>query len=531
MGNARSLDVAIVGAGFAGMYLLHRMRNLGLSARVFEAGSGVGGTWHWNRYPGARCDIPSVEYSYQFSEELQQEWTWTEKYATQEEILRYANHVADRFDLRRDIQFDTRVLSAVFDESVRRWSVELEGGVCIDAQHVVMATGCLSIPNYPDIPGLDTFAGEIHHTGQWPHEGVDFSGKRVAVIGTGSSAIQSLPIIAEQATQVTVFQRTPNYSIPARNAPLNAEYVAKIKSDYAAFREDNWTRGFGANFRDNDLSAFEVDDAARLAEYEDRWEQGGLAFLAAFNDLVFDDAANQTAVEFFSNKIAQVVDDAALASKLTPSTPIGCKRLCVDTHYYQTYNQPHVKLVDLNDTPIRGVSDGAITTSGESFEVDLIVMATGFDAMTGAVSKIDIRGVGGHALVEKWQDGPRAYLGLATHGFPNLFLVTGPGSPSVLSNMLPSIEQHVEWISDCIAHVRDGQYATIDAEAEAEAAWVEHVNETADLSIYPKCNSWYLGANIKGKKRVFMPYLGVPPYVEKCREVVAGGYTGFTLTR
>ncbi len=532
-----AIDVAIVGAGFAGMYMLHRLRGLGYQARVFEAGKGVGGTWYWNRYPGARCDIPSMEYSYQFSEALQQEWEWTEKYATQDEILRYANHVAERFDLFKDMRFNVRVTQALYDETRRRWQVKLNptdtasdsAAQTVDAQFVVMATGCLSVPNFPNIQGLDEFDGEVLHTGQWPHEGVDLEGRRVAVVGTGSSAIQSLPIIAAEASEVFVFQRTPNYSIPARNAPLDPAYVTDIKSRYREFREDNWTRGFGANFRDNDQSAFDVDDAARRLEYEERWAAGGLAFLAAFNDLVFDDAANGTAQAFFAEKIAEKVEDPDLAGKLTPSTPIGCKRLCVDTDYYQTFNLDHVHLVDLQDAPLTHITGNAVCTTSAACEVDTIVLATGFDAMTGAVTRIDIRGVEGQTLRDKWADGPRTYLGLATHGFPNLFLITGPGSPSVLSNMLPSIEQHVEWIADCIDHVRKHQYASIGAERSAEDDWVDHVNETAGLSIYPNCNSWYLGANVEGKKRVFMPYLGVPPYIEKCAEVVADGYKGFAL--
>ncbi len=529
--HSTSYDAVVVGAGFAGLYMLHRLKEQGLNVRVFEAGGGVGGTWYWNRYPGARCDIPSLEYSYQFSEALAQEWEWSERYATQPEILRYANHVAERFGLLPHIQYDTRVEAARFDEGDGLWQVTVDSGETVTARYVVMATGCLSVPNVPRIEGLDPSAPNVYHTGRWPQQGVDFTGKRVGVIGTGSSAIQSIPLIAEQAATVTVFQRTPNYSVPARNAPLDPEYVAGIKARYREYRAENWQRGFGADFRDGDRSALEVSAGERQAEYEDRWARGGLAFLGAFNDLAFDEAANATAQAFIRGKIQETVEDPEVARKLMPATPVGCKRLCVDTDYYQTFNREHVHLVDLNDEPIEAVTPTSVRTRVREYDVDALVLATGFDAMTGAVTRIDIRGLGGRALRDKWAEGPRAYLGLATAGFPNLFLITGPGSPSVLSNMLPSIEQHVEWIADCIEYLQSNQYATIEASPEAEDAWVDHVNAVADLSIYPKCNSWYLGANVEGKTRVFMPYLGVPPYVEKCAEVVANGYQGFVLSR
>ena len=528
--DTTSFDAIVVGAGFGGMYMLHKLREQGLTARVYEAGDGVGGTWYWNRYPGARCDIPSVEYSYQFSEELQQEWEWTERYATQPEILRYANHVAERFDLLRDMQFNTRVKNASYDEQACIWNLELDPGKRVSARFVVMATGCLSVPNFPNIKGLGDFSGNTYHTGLWPHEGVDFTGKRVGIIGTGSSAIQSIPLIAKQAASVAVFQRTPNYSIPAHNAPLDPEFVADIKARYPEYRKENWARGFGADFRDSEISAFEVSAEEREAEYEDRWARGGLAFLAAYSDLAFDDAANATAQAFIRRKIAEKVDDPDLAAKLSPTTPVGCKRLCADDEYYETYNLDHVSLVDLNEAPIEEVTATGVRTAEQLYEIDCLILATGFDAMTGAIGNIDITGVGGRSLEEKWAHGPRAYLGLATAGFPNLFMITGPGSPSVLSNMLPSIEQHVEWISDCIEYVGAHQYAAIEAESDAEESWVDHVNEVADTSIYPNCNSWYLGANVEGKKRVFMPYLGVPPYIEKCADVVAKGYDGFSLS-
>ena len=528
--NNKSIDAVIVGAGFAGIYMLYKLRQQGLDARVIEAGTGVGGTWYWNRYPGARCDIPSMQYSYQFSEDLQQEWEWSEKYATQGEILSYAEHVVERFGLADGMTFNTRVAATHYLEAEDQWQVELDNGETLRSRFVIMATGCLSKPNFPNIPGLDQATVPVYHTGSWPHEGVDFTDLRVGVIGTGSSAIQSTPIIADQARSLTVFQRTPNYSIPAYNEPLDPDYVAELKSRYREYREENWQRGFGADFDDNDQSVFDVSAEERQRAYEERWAKGGLAFLAVYNDLVFDMKANDTAREFFKSKIAKRVNDPELAEKLIPSTPIGCKRLCVDSDYYEIYNRDNVRLVDLTESPISRVDGGVVVTESERYEVDALVLATGFDAMTGAVMNIDIRGQGGQSLQEKWAAGPKAYLGLASAGFPNLFLVTGPGSPSVLSNMLPSIEQHVEWISECIEYMNANQYRTIDPEPSAEESWVQHVNEVAETSVYPGCNSWYLGANVEGKSRVFMPYLGVPPYVEKCQEVVAAGYEGFALT-
>ncbi|MBM4269312.1 MAG: NAD(P)/FAD-dependent oxidoreductase [Deltaproteobacteria bacterium] len=523
------LDVVVVGAGFAGLYALHRLRKLGVSVRVFEAGSGIGGTWFWNRYPGARCDIESLEYSYQFSDELQQEWAWSERYATQAEILRYLEHVADRFDLRRDIELSMRVLSAHFDEATARWAIETERGSC-SAAFCIMATGCLSSANTPRFPGLERFEGATYHTGRWPHEGVDFTGKRVGVIGTGSSAIQSIPLIAEQAKHLTVFQRTANYSIPARNQTLDPELVQRVKADYAGFRRANAARPFGANFPVSELGALQVDAEAREHEYEARWQRGGLPFLTSFNDLIVDREANRTAADFVRNKIRSVVQDPSVAEKLAPKQLIGCKRLCVDTGYYETFNRPNVTLVDVNEDPIEEILPHGLRTKSAVRELDCIVFATGFDAMTGAVLAVDIRGKGGRSLRDKWAEGPRTYLGLGTAGFPNLFLVTGPGSPSVLSNMVPSIEQHVDWISDCIAYLRAKGFRRVEATTDAEDAWVAHVNELADATLYPTCNSWYVGANVPGKPRVFMPYLGYPPYVEKCNDVAAKGYEGFALS-
>lgn len=401
----------------------------------------------------------------------------------------------------------------------------------MSARFFILATGCLSSANTPRIPGLERFTGATYHTGRWPHEGIDFTGLGVGVVGTGSSAIQSIPLIAEQASHLFVFQRTPNYSIPAHNAPLDPETVARVKADYGGFRRQNSERPFGANFPINEHGALQVEADARAREYEARWQQGGLGFLTSFNDLIFDRAANETAAKFVRGKIRAIVRDPAVAELLSPKQVIGCKRLCVDTDYYASFNRPNVTLVDVASAPIEEILPGGLRTANSSYELDAIVFATGFDAMTGAALAIDIRGAGGLALPEKWAAGPRTYLGLGTSGFPNLFLITGPGSPSVLSNMVPSIEQHVNWIADCIGWLRTHGHARIDATPEAEDAWVAHVNDVANLTLYPTCNSWYLGANVPGKPRVFMPYLGFPPYVAKCNEVAAKGYEGFAVGR
>ena len=530
-GTRSTFNVVIVGAGFAGMYMLYRLRNLGFSARVYEAGSGVGGTWYWNRYPGARCDVESVQYSYQFSDALQQEWEWTERYATQPEILRYANHVADRFDLRKDIQFETRVSAATFDEGRCRWTIVLADGTEVSARFCVMATGCLSSTNTPQFPGLDSFRGLVYHTGRWPHHEVDFSGQRVGVIGTGSSAIQSIPLIAEQAQHLFVFQRTPHYTVPAHNAPLDPEYKRRVKAEYPALRSRAKQTFAGIDLRLNDRSAVQATDAERQREYEARWAFGGVSFMGAFNDLLFNADSNATAAEFVRGKIREIVRDPELAAALSPRYVIGCKRLCVDTGYYATFTRANVSLVDVGRSPIEAISPQGVLVAGKLYEIDSLVLATGFDAMTGALTRIDIRGKSGEALREKWHGGPRAYLGLMIAGFPNLFTITGPGSPSVLTNMLPSIEQHVDWIADCLVFLRDRRLAQIEPTPEAENEWVAHVNEVAGTNLRSTCSSWYVGANVAGKPRVFMPYIGgFPAYVQKCCEVVAAGYRGFALS-
>ena len=528
----RAFDAVVVGAGFAGLYMLHRLRGLGLSARVYEAGGGVGGTWFWNRYPGARCDVESLDYSYSFSDALQQEWRWSERYAAQPEILRYIEHVADRFDLRRDIQFDTRVTAADFDEATNRWAIETDRGDRATARFCIMAVGCLSAAQAPAHPRTSlASAAACHHTGAWPHEGVDFTGQRVGVIGTGSSAIQAIPIIARQAAQLVVFQRTPNFSIPARNAPLDPEHERRVKADYAAHRRLARESRAGFVIPLNDTPALATTAEERRRAYEARWARGGFGFLGAFNDLRTDTAANDTAAEFVRAKIRAIVRDPTVAAALAPTDyPIGTKRLCLDTDYYATFNRANVTLVDLRRAPIEAITPTGVRTREREYDLDSLVLATGFDAMTGPLTRIDIRGRAGRALTETWAAGPRAYLGLAAAGFPNLFLITGPGSPSVLSNMLVSIEQHVDWIADCLTLLRVRGLAGIEATAEAEAAWAAHVEEMANATLYPLANSWYMGANIPGKPRVFMPYAGgVGAYRQRCDEVAAAGYAGFTL--
>ncbi len=524
-------DLIVVGAGFAGMYMLHKARGMGLRARVFEAGDGVGGTWYWNRYPGARCDVESMEYSYQFSNDLQQDWHWTERFAPQPEILRYANHVADRFDLRADIRFETRVLSAQFEESSARWTVRTDRGDVVSGQYLVMATGCLSSTNMPQFPGLGSFKGQSYHTGAWPHEPVDFTGKRVGVIGTGSSAIQSIPIIAGQASELVVFQRTANYSVPAHNAPLDPAYEAEVKAEYPAFRERNsqMMGAFGARLQVPDRPALRATPEEHRQAFDKAWERGGLGFQRSFNDLMIDSRANEIAKAYVHERIRSMVKDPATADLLCPTQVLGCKRMCVDSGYFDTFNLPHVKLVDIRPKGIEAITPTGVRAAGQDFDLDVIVYATGFDAMTGSLLKVDIRGRDGLALKDAWSAGPRTYLGLNVAGFPNLFTISGPGSPSVLTNMIVSIEQHVNWIGGCIDWMRANKRRSIEATPQAQEEWVGHVNAVASGTLYPGCNSWYLGANVPGKTRVFMPLLGFPPYVERCNQVAASGYEGFEL--
>ena len=529
----RAYDVVVVGAGFAGMYMLHRLRKQGLSARVYEQGGDIGGTWYWNRYPGARCDVESMQYSYSFDDELQQEWNWSERYAPQPEILNYANHVSDRFNLRSDIQFDTRVDRAEFDESANTWSVTTSDGNTVTAKHVVLATGCLSNAKMPDIKGLGDFKGKVYHTGHWPHEPVDFTGLRVGVIGTGSSGIQSVPVIAEQASHLTVFQRTANFSIPARNAALTDEERDWFRSNYREIRRiarEEMRNGIVQEVPDR--GALDDGDNERRAKFEARWARGGLTFMGVYNNLALDQAANDTAAGFVRDKIAEIVKDPQTAKLLQPNNhPIGSKRICIDTDYFAAFNRPNVTLVDIKSDPIQQILPHAVRTSAREIEVDALVLATGFDAMTGSVAKIDIRGRNGQTLNGKWAEGPKTHLGLMSAGFPNLFIITGPGSPSVLSNMIVSIEQHVEWISDCIGYMRDRDLVAMEASQDAEDKWVAHVNEVARTTLYPQANSWYMGANVPGKPQIFMPYIGgVGLYRQICNDVAAKGYEGFVMT-
>lgn len=526
--SADSVGAVVVGAGFGGMYTVHRLSGLGLEVQGIEAGDDVGGTWYWNRYPGARCDVESMEYSYSFDEDLQQEWEWSQRYSPQPEILRYANHVADRFDLRPHFLFGTKVVAAHFNEESKRWSVTTNTGREFVSQYLVLATGMLSSANTPNFDGFEHFKGDIYHTGQWPHDGVDLTTTRVGVIGTGSSGIQAIPLIAEQSAHLTVFQRTPNYSIPARNGALDPAYVSDIKGRYAEFREANrqQTSGFGSDQPRGWGGALEVDEETRNADFETRWRAGGFGFLRGYTDLMLNAESNETAADFTRRKIAETVDDPALAKLLTPTQVIGCKRICVDTNYFETYNRDNVDLIDVSTEELSFTSDG-IRVGERHIVIDVAVLATGFDAMTGSISKIDIRGANGATLAQKWEAGPVNFLGLSVAGFPNMFMITGPGSPSVLTNMIVSIEQHVDWIADVVQSQTDDGFELLEATPEAESRWVSHVNAVADMTLFPTCNSWYLGANVPGKPRVFMPLIGFPEYVKECDRVAATGYEGF----
>jgi cation diffusion facilitator CzcD-associated flavoprotein CzcO len=526
-----TVDAVIVGAGFSGMYLLHKLRGMGLSAVVIEAGTDVGGTWYWNRYPGARVDVESLAYSFSFDDGLEQEYQWEERYPTQPEILKYARHVADRFDLRKDIVFRTRATAATWNEDDKAWTVRTEHGDAVTADYLIMATGCLSASKMPEIPGLDTFRGATFHTAHWPHEGVDFTGKRVGLIGTGSSGVQSIPVIANQADDLVVFQRTPAYSLPARNRKLRPQEVADMKAHYRDFRQQQRESGFGVPVPMPTKSALEVSDEERDKTFEAAWESGSLVnLLTAYQDLTTDQAANDTAKTWIHRKIHEIVRDQTVADALSPEYPVGTKRPCLDTNYYETYNRPNVHLVNLRREPLVEVTEKGIRTASTDYEFDVIVYATGFDAMTGALTGVDIRGRDGLSLKETWRAGPRTYLGIGSVGFPNLFMITGPGSPSVLSNMVVSIEQHVDWVAGAIEHLRTQGLRTIEPTTAAQDEWVDHVNEIASYTLYPKADSWYMGANVPGKTRVFMPYAGgVGEYRKKCDEIAAKGYEGFAL--
>lgn len=525
------IDVVVVGAGFAGLYALHKLRGQGLSVRVFEAAPEVGGTWYYNRYPGARCDVESVDYCYSFSSELEQEWDWSEKYATQPEILRYLNWVADKLHLRDGITFDTRVTAAVLDEQTMRWTVRTDRGDVVSARFCMMATGPLSAALTPDFPGLDSFAGELYHTAHWPHQTVDFTGKRVAVIGTGSSGIQSIPVIAEQAERLYVFQRTPNYSVPSGNRPLSDDERAQIKATYAERRRLSWRSGGGSPHIAHPKLTMEATPEERREAFEKRWQLGGVLFSKTFSDQMIDMAANEEARKFYEEKVRAVIDDPAVAELLIPDDhPIGTKRICTDTNYFQTFNKPHVTLVSVRKTPIESIDASGINTSDAHYDVDAIVLATGFDAMTGALAKIDIVGRGGQSLRDDWSDGPRTYLGLGVDGFPNLFMVSGPGAPAVLANMVLHAEAHVNWIADAIGYLDEHGYAAMEATADAVDNWIAECSRRAEATLFPKANSWYMGANVPGKPRGFMLFIGgFGVYLDICQEVADAGYKGFAL--
>lgn len=531
---AAPVDVAIVGAGFAGLYALHLLRGKGMSTRVIEAASDVGGTWFWNRYPGARCDIESLDYSYSFSEEIQQEWQWSERFATQAEILSYINFVADKLDLRRHITFNTKVESAVFDESKSVWCIKTNSGEAILARYCIMATGNLSLPRVPEFPGLENFKGEWYHTGLWPHEGVDFSGKRVGLIGTGSSGIQITPILGEQAKELIVFQRTANYAIPAGNRPLNSSHVEEYKKNYSQKRQYAKSTPVGvASFVAPTKTVSDDSDDVLKNKFDFFWDDGGanVSLLSAYTDIMTNKDANERISRLVREKISQVVKNPETAQLLTPTDHyIGTKRLPLESGYFETFNRSNVKLVNVRNDPIKKLTETGLDTESKHFELDAIVFATGFDAMTGALRDIDIRGVHGLSLRDKWNDGPKTFLGLMTSGFPNMFIVTGPGSPSVKTNMVIHIEQHIEWILDCIQYMKTKGLHRIDPDAKQEEEWVEHVNQVGNSTLFPLANSWYMGANIPGKPRVFMPYVGgFHVYRSKCDQIAKEGYQGFHL--
>ena len=530
--RSREVDAVVIGAGFSGLYMVHQLRQLGLTHRAFEAGSGVGGTWYWNRYPGASSDSESWVYSFSFSEELEQEWTWSRRFPEQSEILAYLEFAAERLGLIPSFDFNTRVVGARYDEDSNTWSVETEQGERVTAKYLITAVGCLSAAQVPDIPGRDQFAGNWYHTGQWPHEGVDFTGKRVGVVGSGSSGIQSIPVIAKQAAHLTVFQRTPSFSVPAGNRPLSPQEVGALKRDIKEIRQTCRYTTIGQPYDFKPVSALEVSEEERRRQFEADWQKGGFEWMfGSFHDLLFDPKANDLAAEFVKEKIRSTVHDPELARKLIPDGyPIGTKRLPLDQNYFETFNRDNVALVDLRETPIEQIETSGIRTTDKLHELDIIVFATGFDALTGPLLRIGISGRNGERLEDKWAAGPSTYLGVAMEGFPNLFMITGPGSPSVLGNMPTSIEQNVEWITDCIVHLREQGATKIEPTREAETKWREHVKELADGTLFPQTNSWYMGANVPGKPRVFLPYIGgFGVYRKLCAEIARKGYEGFAI--
>lgn len=526
------LDAVIVGAGFAGVTMLYHLKQRGVRVEVFDSADGVGGTWYHNRYPGAHCDIESLDYSFSFSEELQQSWSWSERYGSQPEILRYINHVVDRFDLRGLIRLNTTVTSARFDDSANRWTLATGCGAAVTAKYCIMATGVLSASQVPGFPGLDSFEGRWLHTADWPREEVDLTGERVGIVGTGSSGTQLIPILAEQAEHLVVFQRTANFVMPARNHALDPEVESEWKANYQERRQIARASRFGHNQLSNDKRGSDVSAEERLAEFEKRWNLGGLYMMRAFTDILIDPAVNDHAAEFVRGKIRGIVKDPEVAEALVPRhLPLGTKRLCSGTGYYETFNRDNVQLVDVKASPIAEITPAGVRTQDAEYPLDALVLATGFDAMTGSLQRIDIRGRHGVRLRDRWQAGPRTYMGVATSGFPNLFILAGPQSPSVFSNMVLSAEQHAEWVRDCISYLEEHDIAAIEATEDSEARWVEHVNEEARGTLYEQSqNTWFWGANTPGKPRAFMPYLGgVASYVGKLEDIARNDYEGFVL--
>ena len=524
-------DAVIVGAGFTGLYMLHVLRQKGFTARLVDAASGVGGTWYWNRYPGARCDIESMQYSFQFSEELQQEWEWTERYASQPEILAYIEHVAERFDLTRDIQFDTRVEAATFNEDTGEWMVETDRGQALHARYFIMGVGCLSAPIKPTFEGEADFTGETYQTSIWPKEPVDFKGKRVGIIGVGSSAIQAGPLIAEEAEHVYIYQRTPNYVVPSQNRPLTPEEVKDIKSDYKGFRAKAYAGLTAFLFERHDQSVFDLSPDERRARFDDYWNIGGLPFLGAFNDILFNDDANQACIDYWRSRIEEIIDDPKLVDLLTPDEEFGCKRLCSGTGFYEMFNRDNVTLVDVRGTGIERFTPTGLRAEGVDYNLDTIIFATGFDAMTGSVTRIRITGKGGQTIQQKWAEGPKTYLGLMISGFPNMFNMVSAGSPSVLATMVTAAEQHGDWVGECLDHMRETGKTVIEATPEAEAEWTAEVKRAGDASLRTNCDSWYVGSNIEGKARAFAPYIGGwPPYVARCNAETASKYENCVLS-
>ena len=530
----KEVDAVVLGAGFAGLYMLHQLRSKGFSTIVYEAGDGVGGVWYWNRYPGARCDIESIYYNYTFSKELYEEWTWTSRFPEQAEILRYLNYVADRFQLRSDIQFNTRVTAAHFDEKQHKWMIHLNDGQYILTRYFITGIGCLSAANVPNIQGLQQFNGKWYHTGHWPHEKVDFTGKRVGIIGTGSSGIQAIPVIAKEAEQLTVFQRTPQYTIPARNHAYDEDFIKETKQNFEAIKHSMRNSVSGTPFAQNQQSAMEDRDDRRQEVFEKAWAQGGFAFSATYHDLLTNEQSNEKAAEFIRSKIRQIVKDPVVAEKLCPKYMYGTKRQVLDSDYFETYNRENVLLVDVKESPIQKITGEGIQTADNHFDLDIIIFATGYDGMTGPLFKIDIQGRNGVTLKEKWKGGAavQTYLGLTTAGFPNLFMITGPESPSVLVNMPIAIEQHVEWVAECMQYLREQDIDLVEPTLEAEEAWSKHCQEVAHATLYVKGDSWYTGANIEGKPRSFLIYLGGFDYYTKhCKEVAQNNYEGFKLMK